>query len=474
MGRDIYQALSNMDIRELTRSIFGKAQADELLNSISTVKSSAKELDYTIVSEETINAIKDILKTDKISATDMENIMTFLIHQICAIEDVPVPNYNFSYIMTDDILNPESDTTMLGEYSGGKLNICLTDSNGKLNSIYDVIDTTFHELLHYFAEEDLKDGIISARAFNSMLTKIFRNNLSTSNYDEYRSNYFTKESESDANKYAARAVITFIENFAPDDEKSKELINQYNKKIITEYVRQAKATPKDIHGDKYPLFEYNVKNLTMIIRRRPYLLHMYPILNEFYELDKEGKLNIRLSNVLKLCAAIEDAYNADAISETTKDDDLEFLDSFIWSCAKGSSFKNYVINSPDEEQQMVRREGIYSSFIRMYEKCMEASYYDKSENSEIGYVTSQILLRNIMIMINMRNAVYAGGVPIEGTYIDISEMDACLENMINYAGKTLDEAKENIPPKVFVQFRDLEEKYRLYKNESLDSSDTRK
>lgn len=152
------------------------------------------------------------------------------------------------------------------------------------------LTTVNHELEHYKQSSMVNSGILNQSSFAMIKNSIFRNYLSTKDFDEFVSNYRYRETEMEANVNGWKDTAKLMESYAKDT-KGKEIEQCYylsGKK----YMEKANSWQLKKLGDKKKkttIENYNIKNLIEIVKNNPNLLNNFPQLNEFF--DKSGNIH---------------------------------------------------------------------------------------------------------------------------------------------------------------------------------------
>lgn len=148
--------------------------------------------------------------------------------------------------------------------------------------IVKLIQTVAHETNHSKQEYEVGKNIISYSSLESIRRTLFAKYLSK---DEYHTNYFDSEIETDSNIAGWLYTTKFLEKYnqnlvkSMDHSCSSAILESYRTSLGTK--RNSKTT---MLKDKY-----NVRYLDGIIKRNPQELQNYPQLLEFYNKDGSRK-----------------------------------------------------------------------------------------------------------------------------------------------------------------------------------------
>ncbi len=203
--------------------------------------------------------------------------------------NIPMPNY---YLITHKLDANKMPANNLGACYGNDgiivINRELVNNNftidSKIPSIIKFMQTSAHETRHASQYHNEELGSISLMTFDTARQDLFRNYLSSSNYDEYRTNYMHSEIESDANLYGWRYTFKLISKRVTDSQKYTLPLSI--NEVETKY-KETTSTKKRATGERFESWRYNVKCLDDIVAKHPELINNHATLGYIY--TKDGK-----------------------------------------------------------------------------------------------------------------------------------------------------------------------------------------
>lgn len=155
-----------------------------------------------------------------------------------------------------------------------------------IDNDFNLIAVLFHELQHFSQSLDADRGVVSASAMKMIKSNLFRNYLSSKEFNEYQQNYDYRETEVEADYQGYKDAFMYLNSLVPkrvrELAKARERSNKMKNKSAFSFQFYE-------NGLKTYIENYNVKMLCKIISKNPRLLNDYPQLKLFFNGDGSYK-----------------------------------------------------------------------------------------------------------------------------------------------------------------------------------------
>lgn len=202
-----------------------------------------------------------------------------------AAKDLGVPPANI-YISDYDLDNQKS--TSLGTNFGntGIIKISkktvLQDENTHdgIPNYISLLMVVSHETRHSKQAYGAFNNVISIESFEYVKSRLFRQYLTTKDFDEYSRNYMHYEIESDANVYGWRNAENVVKKYVPS---MSHLLNKLaSNGIITSFQESTASKFNNVEKKRNSKEKYNVLFMDKIVKEHPEVLNRFPLLGKIY------------------------------------------------------------------------------------------------------------------------------------------------------------------------------------------------
>ena len=376
------------------------------------------------------------------------------------------------------IINKDVTTTDLGNYktNNGIPTIYITyhnflekimlSDNIDNQVLYKIIQTIYHEMIHYKQEYELTNGILSNSSYNMLKRYVSDCIFSDKDFDEYHINYNFKESEIEAEIISCIDIIKLIKKYFPDE---MDLIKYFETKKNNILEEESIAFQETQNDGYYLRDEYDIKSLITIIRNNKSVLKNYPQLNIFFESNGNLKSEEELLKGFKECTDEQKEIYYEFftylyglgdyrdVTNTLPTDLMEIKYEVIKELLKQEvDFYKILDNLDDDKDRLfqrinygfveeynenvmdIRKERIsnYVSFLKFYKLCLKYNMLDESKIHEIdNYIelADNILDLNI-VLTKYLNDIYNNKLTTDKSLykIDIDEKKQKVNNINEY------------------------------------------
>ncbi len=152
-------------------------------------------------------------------------------------------------------------------------------SDGLPNFI-SVIHTVCHEVKHSSQAYNTSNGDFTLETFNYIKMLLFKEFLSTKDYNEYNTNYIHTEIESDSNYYGWRHTERIIKKFAPS--MIVEIGTIISNSIVTAFQEETATKLNKSRKKRNSKERFNTEAMDEIMKSHPEILNKYPQLRQIY------------------------------------------------------------------------------------------------------------------------------------------------------------------------------------------------
>lgn len=187
---------------------------------------------------------------------------------------------------------PPANKTARGYASKYKVNIssefAIKSLNEKGEDLANLLHTICHEVRHTKQNDDILSVVKNKNTINILTDKIFRENLSTKEFDFYHENYYFESGEKDAEIVGFSNADIYIYKYMNDvNEKEKlhnYLLDEKDHQIYIELIEMR----KDFSQNKLNADAFRIKKLEEVLQRDNSYLEKFSQLKEIY--DSNGNL----------------------------------------------------------------------------------------------------------------------------------------------------------------------------------------
>lgn len=152
-----------------------------------------------------------------------------------------------------------------------------------------VIHTICHEVAHTKQNDDILKGICNKDTLDILTDKIFRNELTKSDFGYYMSNYYFDAGEKDAERKGFLRADVYIQKYLNDDKEKKRISNYlYNKKDHEVYVDTI-SMRRDSSLEKVEADKFKIEKMEEILKRDNSYLTRFPQYKHLYNANGELK-----------------------------------------------------------------------------------------------------------------------------------------------------------------------------------------
>ena len=307
-----------------------------------------------------------------------EYIINYTAYLAAKISNTPMPYVYLSNYHVDNKPFPEK-TAGISKGNSGIIvvNYDVIENNisdqKEIPAIISFMEAILHEFRHSAQAYEMVCGDKTHIAFDYARIAVFREHLSSKDYDEYNKNYSGLETEIDAEKYGWKNVCDIITSRTTKDKHPFFTLIKTSMKIICKNLLTIK---KEKNCNRLESWEYNVKKLNDLVSQNPKLLNEYSQLKLVYNEDGSLKDILELlrnenSNKTELSKIYKDYYIS-----FIKDGTLDKIDPLKISKNDQILLFNKIIELLNDEYQ------ILMATIKIYDK-----YEKEAEKDKFDFVT---------------------------------------------------------------------------------------
>lgn len=256
--------------------------------------------------------------------------------------------------------------------------------NPEQADIYYLMMVSFHELTHAHQHNEYEKGKNSSSAMAYVVKNILNKNIHGHTTDigkkinsEYKVNHDSTEYEMQADEESWRQCGHFIAEHKrqyayKNGRDAKEIIEleikcSINEKAIS--ARRAFSLKKDLNGNLIYYFQYDIQNIIKIIKEKPDVITMYPMLKKYYYASGEMDTSIMFN---------ENITSIDHIGLDVNNSGLEFA-TYIFDYEKNKILEKILSKKLTENQIDILLLNIYNV---MHQNVLKIRYFDKLSDEE--------------------------------------------------------------------------------------------